>query len=130
MDNYKVLVVDDDPVVQFLHRQLVLKAGISSEVWVFNNGKEAIQYLLSEAKADCPHLVLLDINMPVMDGWEMLDILKLTQTPVDVIVVSSSINKEDREKALTYKMVSAYLSKPLKSSSEITKLMIKDSTGL
>jgi CheY-like chemotaxis protein len=113
--SYKVLLVDDDEMIMFMHKMVVEMSGLSSDPVYLENGEQAINYLKNHAKAGMNYLVLLDINMPVMDGWGFLDSLQ-TQHYIDsvkVIVVSSSINEIDREKALQYEQVIDFIEKPL-----------------
>lgn len=111
---YKILLVDDDPILLFLHQALLKKNELNYPIHTFKNGKEAWDFL----KADAPgniYLISLDINMPVMNGWELLEELKASQiaSQVDVIILTSSIDKADKIMAATYRMVVAYLEKPL-----------------
>lgn len=127
MMNEKILIVDDDPVVQVLHKALIKKSGVSSHILTFKNGKEALNYLMEEPGNDGSYLVLLDLNMPVMNGWELLEELngKGISCYVKVAVVTSSINQEDREKAKAYEMVVAYIAKPLNCPEEIKEILHK-----
>lgn len=125
MKNNKILIVDDDPVVQFLHEQVILRSGIFTDYSTFSNGKEALHYLETAPTGFVSFLILLDIHMPVMNGWELLD--KLTARKfsfsIEVAIVSSSHNEADRKKALNYEMVSAFLNKPLRNLDEIRKII-------
>jgi len=91
------------------------------EVMHFVNGQAAINQLLIsvEKKESIPDLILLDLDMPVMDGWEFLDaFLKLPiAKQVCVFVLTSSIHPHDREKARHYSLVKGFFSKPLDSDS-------------
>ena len=115
MNNIKVLIVEDDPMMSFLHKELVKKKGVSSAPLSFKNGKEALNYLLSEPGASSSFMILLDLNMPVMNGWEFLDELEATEiaSRTKVAIVTSSIDRADRKKAEKYEIVDSYLSKPL-----------------
>lgn len=120
----KILIVDDDPVVQFLHEQIILRSDIDAEVLIFTNGVEALHYLETMSAGLMSCLILLDIHMPVMDGWEFLDELRTKNFsfPIEVAVVSSSPTDAIRERALRNEMVSAFLNKPLKNLDEIRKI--------
>lgn len=114
----KVLIVDDDPVILMIHRLKVKKSGLDTEPMEFLNGKPALDYLLKHRSGGQKFLILLDINMPVMNGWKFLDALKVNQLckKVDVAIVTSSVNHEDKAKAQNYDIVFSYLTKPLKES--------------
>lgn len=115
----KVFLVDDDKIFVFLAKRIIAETKIETEVIVFGNGLEAIDYL-KEIKAQpelLPDIILLDLNMPVMDGWEFLDeyidlgIVLKKQVPI--YVVSSSISPLDIEKAKNIDIVSDYIFKPI-----------------
>jgi CheY-like chemotaxis protein len=127
----KILCVDDDPITLMLCRKVVEKVEFAKEIITVNNGEEAIHYfdmLFEERKNDSdivyPKLVLLDLNMPVMDGWEFLEtyITKDYQNVFDstrFIVLSSSIDPYDINRSKTYPVI-GFLSKP------VTKEMLED----
>lgn len=110
----KILIVDDDEIVIFLHKIVVVKSGLTSDPKSFLDGKAAFNYL-NEKKEDDSILILLDINMPVMNGWEFLH--SIQQLPlsnrISVIMVTSSINSTDREIARQYRQVIGFIEKPL-----------------
>lgn len=112
--NTDVVIIDDDAVVLFLHKILVQRSPLSSSLHCFNNGTDAHSYLCTRT-SNQPILVLLDINMPYMSGWDFLD--KMSQNGCDenvwVAMVTSSINSSDRKKAEKYPKVIDYLEKPL-----------------
>jgi CheY-like chemotaxis protein len=89
---------------------------------VFNNGKEALDTFLQDIEAgnELPEVILLDINMPVMDGWEFLDeyvkVKHKIKNKVKIYMVSSSVNLSDLDKAKTYDDIVDYVVKPIKSS--------------
>lgn len=120
----RTLIVEDDPMMSFLQKVLVEKHEISTSPRCFLNGKEALDHMVSASGDATAYLVLLDLNMPVMNGWEFLDRLRDREVArrTVVVIVTSSIDPRDKEKAAEYKMVKSYLSKPLKDFSEIKQL--------
>ncbi|MDX2305315.1 MAG: response regulator [Microscillaceae bacterium] len=123
------LVVEDDEITSFLIQKTLSKSNVFKEILSFENGQPALVYL-QEALAQLkpiPDLILLDINMPIMDGWELLDALQELHFPnhIPVVMLTSSINEEDRRKAKTYKNVQGYFTKPLteKYVEELVKLL-------
>ncbi len=121
----KILCIDDDPITLMLCKIVIKKALFSNEIITATNGEEALHYfntlkqskLSSKLSAEQPQLIFLDLNMPVMGGWEFLDSF-VTEDYSDfnttkVIVLSSTIDPEDLEKAKKYPMVIDFLSKPI-----------------
>jgi CheY-like chemotaxis protein len=113
----KILVVDDDETIVFLHEFMVKESGLSGEPISFYNGKETLDYLLANAESEDAYLILLDINMPIMNGWELLNAIStyIFLNPIYVVIVTSSMNTADREKASKYKHVIEYIEKPVDS---------------
>lgn len=119
----KILCVDDDPITLMLCKKVISKAEFSSEIDTALNGEKALLYLeniIEEKNEDTqfPELIFLDLNMPVMNGWEFLDIFSTDKfskvfTNTKVIVLSSTIDPKDIEKSKSYPMVINFLSKPI-----------------
>lgn len=114
-----VWVVDDDPIYQIIVNKIIQKSEMFSSVSSFKNGKEAIEALHHSLNntENIPDIILLDINMPIMDGWEFMDEMgmittKITQQ-ISVYIVSSSISAEDKNKSATFSDILGYLSKPV-----------------
>lgn len=112
-----ILLVEDDPIFQLLHQKLIQKLQWNVELLAAKNGQEALDLLDKVGTSDMRALVLLDINMPICDGWQFLDQLdtKLYKETVQVVVVSSSTDQVDRQNASKYKNVIDYLVKPIKT---------------
>ncbi|WP_439558201.1 response regulator [Dyadobacter sp.] len=110
----KVLLIDDDPVVLFLHKTLLKKAGIITNVYTLNNGRDAIEFMDS-CEPETAYYALLDINMPVMNGWEFLEALQSRpySAQTSILLVSSAAEGRVVMPAVAYKQVIGYLSKPL-----------------
>jgi CheY-like chemotaxis protein len=106
----RVLLVEDDETTNFIHKILLKSVGIK-EINEAMNGLDAFDYL----EKDCPDIIFLDINMPVMDGWEFLNEkeMKAVCKSVKIVMLTSSIRPEDKKKAENYSSVIAYLEKPL-----------------
>lgn len=116
-----VCIIDDDAIYINLVSKIIELKKLSQSVLVFNNGKEAIHYFNSileeEHKEDVPQVIFLDLNMPIMDGWEFLNefskIKHKIKDKIDLYVVSSSIDSRDIERAKAIDVVSDYLTKPI-----------------
>jgi CheY-like chemotaxis protein len=117
-----IWVVDDDPIYQIIVNKIIKKSELFLSVSSFKNGKDAIDALKNalENKETFPNVILLDINMPIMDGWEFMDEMVLLKSqinePLQIYIVSSSIALEDKNKAKDYPEIVAYLSKPINAN--------------
>jgi CheY-like chemotaxis protein len=120
MKSIKTLcVIDDDVIYQFAIKLTIEQLELAQSVITFSNGELAKNFfqenLLSEEKL--PDVILLDINMPIMDGWDFLNWFtgqqNLLPRQIPIFMVSSSIDWRDIEKAKSYESVVDYLSKPL-----------------
>ncbi len=114
-----VLIVDDDKVITLLHKVMVAKSKICLNPLLFSEGKEVLNYLVREYKEDEHYLVLLDINMPVLNGWEFLDAIQTEEFGKElfVVIVTSSVDSSDKVKAKNYPQVIGFLEKPLRMDS-------------
>lgn len=110
-----ILIIDDDEAVRFFHRIIVTQSGLSTEPLCFSNGIEALAHLDKNFNSNNNYLILLDINMPVMDGWDMLYALdsKNYCSQVNVVMVTSSVDKTDFNRAKQFKTVIDFVEKPL-----------------
>lgn len=111
----EILVVDDDKVVALLHKNQLRCSKVEPAPVICSNGREALDYLLKNDKTGKNFLILLDLNMPIVDGWKFLK--KLRKDPplgqIYVVIVTSSINNKDYLKAQTYNSVIHFCRKPL-----------------
>lgn len=115
-----ILCVDDDPITLMLCKKVIVKASFSNTIITAKNGEEALEYfnsILNKEENKLPELIFLDLNMPVMDGWEFLDSFSSDKysevNSTNVIILSSTIDPEDLEKSKKYPMVIDFLSKPI-----------------
>jgi CheY-like chemotaxis protein len=116
-DALRCFVVDDNEIDLFTIRRLADSVQVPYALEVFTNGKLAFEAFKSAVKdgVSPPQLVLLDLNMPVWDGWDFLDeiqTLNLTKGP-KVYIMSSSVDPADKKKAETYPYVADFVVKPL-----------------
>ena len=122
MNQKTIWVVDDDPIYQIIVNKIIKKSELFLNVSSFKNGKDAIDTLknILESKDVLPNVILLDINMPIMDGWEFMEEMILLKSQINesiqIYIVSSSIALEDKDKAKNYPEIIAYLSKPISAN--------------
>ena len=115
-----ILLVDDDPIFTFLNEKVINELGITKRITVTTNGKEALQILNklchSKKAEDLPQIIFLDLNMPVMDGFDFLEAYQFldfkNKDAVVVAVLTSSLNPFDLERISKYPTVE-YLVKPV-----------------
>lgn len=116
----KVLLVDDDDISNYLTEVLIQKLDFSGDIEVYKNGEEALNYIRecfhNQSENVCPELVILDINMPVMDGFEFLEefekLQKNNNRDIPVVMLTTSNYNNDIQKAKKYK-VAGFVNKPL-----------------
>jgi CheY-like chemotaxis protein len=114
--------VDDDEVTIFYNTHVINKLGVTEHVHAELNGEEALRYLTQKQQRTPayvkPDLIFLDINMPIMNGFEFLEAYE--QLPAEdkgrhmIVMLTSSMLEVDRMNAAQYSSVSGYLPKPLK----------------
>ena len=115
-----VLLIDDDEINNFISIKLIKKALLNTDIMDCLNGKFAIDKLADIQRKDpnkMPDYILLDINMPIMNGWEFLEEFKrLNIDPLGkskIYIISSSVFSNDINKAKSYPLVKDFISKPL-----------------
>jgi CheY-like chemotaxis protein len=111
-----ILLVDDDETSNFLNQHLIQGLDICDNITEVHNGQEALDYLTTKG-IQKPDLILLDINMPIMNGIEFLE--EYTKLPEEIkariciCMLTTSLLKSDIDKIKTFDEVSEYISKPI-----------------
>jgi len=110
-------IIDDDPIFIFGSKILLRNNGFASHYLICQNGKEALDVItpLIESEEGLPEVIFLDLNMPIMDGWEFLDEFgKISlKSEIRIYILSSSVDSRDIERAKKYSMVDGFIAKPL-----------------
>ncbi|MCK0192532.1 response regulator [Arenibacter sp. F20364] len=119
MNNLHFLLIDDDEIFQFIMKNTIAEVSPNITIKFFSDGEKGIDFLrqnLGEAN-DLPDIILLDVNMPFMDGWEFLNEYKSLQSQIkkemDIYLLTSSNNPSDIAKAKEISALSGYLVKPI-----------------
>ncbi|MDB5193051.1 MAG: two-component response regulator [Segetibacter sp.] len=114
-----VLLVEDDPITIMVCDRIIKMSAFAENVTSCENGKKAIDFLNNQrtASLDFPEVIFLDINMPVMNGWDFLEEFEKVQhsftTLPRIYILSSTVDPEDYKKAKSYSSVEDFISKPL-----------------
>ena len=117
MDNItkRIVLIDDDAMTNYLHKIIIERSDLVDEVLTFNFAEDALVFFKQNNSDENESLILLDINMPVMDGWQFLNHYgAMNVTPSNkIVMLTSSINPVDKQLADEKKDVVDYKSKPL-----------------
>ena len=119
----RILLVDDDEITNFLSSEVLQFHFKNAEISVVMNGEEAMQHLFGQLKlnAPLPDVMLVDINMPYMDGWEFLEILEDSNKEefngIAIFMYTSSVYFEDINRGKNNSLLKNILTKPLDENS-------------
>ncbi|MGO2358061.1 response regulator [Mesonia sp.] len=125
-------IIDDDPIFIFGLKKVMNSVEFSEEIMIFKNGEDALHGLidLKNEPETLPEVILLDLSMPVMDGWQFLD--EFTKVKIEkkitIYIVSSSIDPMDYERAKSYNDIQNYIIKPVQTEDLKSILKIFKST--
>lgn len=110
----KVLLIDDDEIVNSINEMILQHANLAKEVITKTNIEEAIEYIKICEKE--PEVIFVDVNMPKKDGWDFVEAyetIKKGKIRPKIVMLSSSINPKDEQKAASFDSVLRFVSKPL-----------------
>lgn len=114
-----IAIIDDDDIFVYITKKAVEQINFIQQIKVFGNGKDAIDYLKENSGNPdlLPEIILLDLSMPIMDGWQFLDeytkIKPIIGKKIIIYIVTSSISPEDMRKAKSIDTVSDFIIKPI-----------------
>jgi CheY-like chemotaxis protein len=108
----KILLVDDDAAANYLSKELLESLHAAKEIEIAENCLRALELI---KQSDCADIILLDIKMPGLDGFDFLEKLKslALSKKIKVVMLTSSLRPEDKLRAFSYKAVVDYFEKPL-----------------
>lgn len=120
------MVVDDDEIILFLHSKIIQSVGLHKSPKTFSSARKALDFFDSLSPETAPILLFLDINMPVMDGWGLLDIIhqETFDKKIEVVMVTSSVDQRDKDRAASYSKIIEFVEKPF-SKAHLEQLALR-----
>lgn len=115
----RVFIIDDDPIHQRIAQIMISKHNLFDEYFSYTDAQRALDFLQENKnnKEALPDVILLDLNMPVLDGWDFLEtfetLIKEFKKNIRVFIVSSSVDEKDLIRSKSYVAVKGFISKPL-----------------
>ncbi len=128
---YTVMLIDDNEIDNLINQKMIEAANITEHIFTHTGARSAIEFLKNIEKVDdvakqiLPDVIFLDIDMPLMDGFQFLDefdkLSDATKKKCKIVMLTSSINPQDVNKSKEYSYVKKYINKPL-SQENLEKL--------
>lgn len=115
----RVFIIDDDPIHQRIAQIMISKHNLFDEYFSYTEAQQALDFLQENKKNEeaLPDVILLDLNMPVIDGWDFLETFEILvnelKKSIRVFIVSSSVDEKDVLRSKSYVTVKGFISKPL-----------------
>ena len=111
---HSIILVDDDPINNLINRRLISKLKLTPQIEEFLEAEQAIERI-RKIDNEKSILIFLDINMPVMNGWDFLNEIEpfVAKQNTIIFLLTSSLNKQDMDKATQFSLIEKYLSKPI-----------------
>ena len=130
---YAVMLIDDNEIDNLINQKMIEAANITEHIFTHTGARSAIEFLKNIEKVEdvaekiLPDVIFLDIDMPLMDGFQFLDefdkLSYTTKHKCKIVILTSSINPQDVNKSKEYSYVKKYINKPL-SQENLEKLDI------
>ncbi|MEP2671291.1 MAG: response regulator [Cyclobacteriaceae bacterium] len=123
---HTVMLIDDNEIDNLINQKMIEAAAIAENIYTHTGAKSAIEFLRNMEKLDVasevlPDVIFLDIDMPLMDGFQFLDEFEKlsanTKKSCKIVMLTSSINPQDFDRSKKYSNVKLYLNKPLSHDS-------------
>lgn len=133
-----ICIVDDDDVYRYTMTRTIQVVGLAKKILIFEDGEQAMEFMIENVAnaQNLPDLIFLDINMPVMDGFQFLEeyvkIKPSVGKKITIYMITSSVDPADVERAKKFEEISDYIVKPIKPdqlSSIVNALQIQEEDG-
>lgn len=131
-----ICIVDDDEIYKFTMKKIIEINKLAKKLLIFSDGEEAINFMIDNVanSIDLPDVIFLDINMPIMDGFQFMEeYVKLKPTvgkKITIYMVTSSVDSADIDRAKSISEISDYIIKPIKSDDLIAIISDLEKQGL
>lgn len=115
----KVFIIDDDPIHQRIAQIMISKHKLFDQHTSYTDAYLALDYLKENVgkTENLPDVILLDLNMPVIDGWDFLEAFSKFQDEISksirIFIVTSSVDEKDKQRSQSFPFVKGFISKPL-----------------
>ena len=114
-----ILLIDDNSANNYLHKRIIDKSGIAKKVVAIDMAHKALDYLKSveNSRFSGPDIIFLDINMPLMNGWEFIEEYKKIygnqKKEIITFMITTSLNPDDEKRAMNIPLIQGFRKKPL-----------------
>ena len=112
MNSPTIMIIDDDLLSNTFNTMIIQITHPDAEIQVYTNALEAMENLKNIQKVK-PDLIFLDLNMPMMNGWDFLEEYKKLDLNISIVLVTSSNDPDDKLKLMKYKEIKRYFVKPI-----------------
>lgn len=123
-----ICIIDDDKIYRFTTEKYIEMLKLADKIITFSDGEEALEFFKTNAtnSEELPDIILLDVNMPIMDGWDFIEEYASFQPrpikKITLYMVTSSIDDRDRDKAAKISEIHDFVIKPI-SEEQLTELI-------
>lgn len=109
-----IILIDDDPIIAFTLRQMIKIKGLEAEITHFVRPQMALDHLVDNTPSLANSLILLDLNMPQLDGWQFLSALykSLPNLDVKTVMISSTVSPDEIEEIERHPKINRFVNKP------------------